>query len=87
VSDAPEITPEAVETAVADALEAIAAAADTAALKAARSAHTAEGSPLARLNAQMRNVPNDQKAAFGKLVGQARGRVTQALSAREAELE
>jgi len=87
VSDAPEITPEAVESAVADALAAIAGALDTAALKAARSAHAGEGSPLAALNAQMRSVPNERKAEFGKLVGGARGRVTQALAAREAELE
>jgi len=86
VSDSPEITPDAVDAAVADALAAIAAAAGTAELKAARSAHSAEGSPLAQLNAQLRHVPNDRKAEFGKLVGQARGRVTQALAAREAEL-
>jgi phenylalanyl-tRNA synthetase alpha chain len=86
VSDAPEITPEGVEAAVAEALAAIAAAADTAALRAARSAHAGEGSPLAAFNAQMRNVPKERKAEFGKLVGQARGRVTQALVAREAEL-
>ena len=66
------------------ALDAIAAAADTAALKAARSAHTAEGSPLAQLNARLRDVAPDRKAEFGKLVGQARGRVNQALAAREA---
>jgi phenylalanyl-tRNA synthetase alpha chain len=86
VSDAPEITPDAVDAAVADALRAVAAAGDTPALKAARTAHTAEGSPLARLNAQLRHVPNEKKAEFGKLVGAARGRVTQALVAREAEL-
>ena len=34
----------------------------------------------------MRSVPGDQKAAAGKLVGQARGRVNQALAAREAEI-
>ena len=38
------------------ALDAIGAASDTAALKAARAAHTAEGSPLARLNARLRDV-------------------------------
>jgi len=89
VSDAPEnhpaeITPETVEAAVADALSAIDAATTTAELKAARASHTAEGSPLAQLNAQLRHVPNEKKAEFGKLVGQARGRVTQALAAREA---
>lgn len=86
MSDAHEITPEAVEAAVQSALDAVAAAGDTAALKAARAAHSAEGSPLAQLNAQLRNVPGDKKAEFGKLVGQARGRVNQAFAAREQEL-
>ncbi|QRY41460.1 phenylalanine--tRNA ligase subunit alpha [Microbacterium hominis] len=90
MSDASEITPaitaENVDAAVADAFTAIAAAGSTAELKAARAAHAGEGSPLAQLNAQLRHVPNDQKAALGKLVGQARGRVTQALVAREEEL-
>ncbi|GGH50577.1 phenylalanine--tRNA ligase subunit alpha [Microbacterium album] len=84
--DVPEITPEAVEAAVADALAAFAAAPDTASLKAARAAHAGDGSPLAALNAQMRHVPNERKAEFGKLIGGARGRVAQALAAREAEL-
>ncbi|MBS1898981.1 MAG: phenylalanine--tRNA ligase subunit alpha [Actinobacteria bacterium] len=82
----PEITPEAVETAVEAALAAIGSAADTAELKAARAAHVAEGSPLAILNASMRQVAPEHKAAFGKLIGQGRGRVTQALAAKEAEL-
>ncbi|MER7798153.1 phenylalanine--tRNA ligase subunit alpha [Microbacterium sp. NPDC096154] len=82
----PVISGEAVEAAVEAALAAIADAPDTAALKAVRSAHAGEGSALAALNAQMRHVPNDRKAEFGKLVGGARGRVNQALAAREAEL-
>jgi phenylalanyl-tRNA synthetase alpha chain len=86
VSDAPEITQEAVDAAVADALAAIEAAGSTAELKVARAAHSGEASALAHLNAQLRNVPNDQKAALGKLVGQARGRVNQALAAREQAL-
>lgn len=89
MSDAPEtpdITPEAVDAAVGAALAAIAAASGTAELKAARAAHFAEGSPLARLNARLRDVPNDKKAESGKLVGQARARVNQALAARETEL-
>ena len=81
-----EITPEAVQEAVDAALAAISASSTTAELKAARGAHAAEGSPLARLNSRLRDVPNDRKAEFGKLVGQARGRVTQALAAREGEL-
>lgn len=86
MSDAPQITPESVGAAVDAALAAIAGAATTAELKAARAAHAAEGSPLAQLNAQLRHVPNDRKAEFGKLVGQARAQVNQALAAREVEL-
>ncbi len=82
----PAITETAVAAAVEAALSAIAAARDTAQLKAAKSAHTGEASPLAGLNAQLRDVAPDQKAALGKLVGQARARVTQAVTAREADL-
>ncbi len=74
------------ESAVAAALAAIGAAASTAELKAARAAHVAEGSPLAVLNASMRQVAPEHKAAFGKLIGQGRGQVTKALAAKEAEL-
>ena len=74
------------ESAVSAALAAIKAAKDTAELKAVRAAHTAEGSPLAVLNAQMRQVAPEDKAAFGKLVGAARGQVNQALAARETAL-
>ncbi len=84
--DTPQISESAVESAVEAALAAITAAPDTAALKAARSAHAGEASTLAQLNATLRDVPNDQKAALGKLVGQARGRVQQAVAAREGEL-
>jgi phenylalanyl-tRNA synthetase alpha chain len=87
VSDPTEISEATVESAVAAALAAIDAAADSAALKVVRGEHTAEGSPLARLNASLRSVPNDQKATAGKLVGQARGRVNQAFAAKEAEIE
>ena len=80
------ITESAVASAVESALAAIAAAADTGALKAAKSAHAGESSPLAGLNALLRDVLAEQKAALGKLVGQARARVGQAVAAREAEL-
>lgn len=86
MSDAPQITPEAVDAAVSAALSAIADAASTADLKAARAAHAAEGSVLASLNARLRDVEPARKAELGKLVGQARGRVNQALAAREEEL-
>lgn len=55
-------------------------------LRAARAEHTAESSNLAAFNALIKSLPGDQKASAGKLVGQARARVTEALTAREAEL-
>jgi len=75
-----------VSAAVDAALAAIAAANDSAALKTVRAEHTGEASPLARLNALMRSVPGDQKAAAGKLLGQARGAVAQAFAARETAI-
>lgn len=74
------------DAAVDAALAAVAAASDSSALKAARSTHSGEASALAALNAQLRDVAPENKAVFGKLVGQARGRVNQAIAAREAEL-
>ena len=61
--DPTPISEQAVSAAVADALAAIAAATDSVALKAARAAHAGEHSPLAQLNATLRDVPADQKAA------------------------
>ncbi|MGG7464350.1 MULTISPECIES: phenylalanine--tRNA ligase subunit alpha [unclassified Plantibacter] len=86
MSDATPITPETVNAAVESALAAVAAATDSTALKAARSAHAGESSTLATLNGSLRSAPADQKAALGKLVGQARGRVSQAIAARETEI-
>ncbi|MCU1534511.1 MAG: phenylalanine--tRNA ligase subunit alpha [Glaciihabitans sp.] len=80
------ITEESVSEAVDAALKAIAAASDSAELRAARTAFAGESSTLARLNGSLRSVPNDQKAALGKLVGQARGQVNAALAAREADV-
>lgn len=41
---------------------------------------------LSRLNATLRDVPKEQKAAAGKLMGQARARVAQALAEREEQI-
>lgn len=80
------ITPEAADAAVAAALEAFSAAQSVADLRVARGEHAGEGSPIAKLNAQMRAVPKEEKAATGKLMGQARGRIEGAYKAREGEL-
>ena len=86
MSEPTPISEAAVASAVEAALAAIDEAATSADLKAARIAHTGESSQLAKLNAQLRSVPADQKAALGKLVGSARGRVNAAVAARETEL-
>jgi len=86
VSDLNPITQEAADAAVTAALAAFAAANSVAELKAARGEHAGESSAIAALNAQMRAVPKDEKAATGKLMGQARGRIEGAYKGREAEL-
>ena len=75
-----------VSAAVDVALAAISAASDTAGLTLVKAGHLAESSPLAKLNATLRDVAPTDKAAFGKLVGQARSRLNQVFIAREAEL-
>ncbi|MFC6357228.1 phenylalanine--tRNA ligase subunit alpha [Luethyella okanaganae] len=80
------ISEPAVTAAVDAALTAIGAADDSSMLLLVRTEHLGEASPLARLNAELRNVPSDQKAGFGKLVGQARSRVNQAFLAREQQI-
>jgi len=77
----------AVEAGVAAALEALAAATDLAQLKEVRLAHAGDRSPLALANRAIAEVPPAERAAVGKLVGQARGRVRAALERRTAELE
>jgi phenylalanyl-tRNA synthetase alpha chain len=86
VSEPALITESATAEAVAVALKAVAAATSTTELRAARAEFTGETSSLARMNASLKDVPNDQKAALGKLVGQARGQVNAAIAERETEL-
>ena len=83
MSDSNPITQEAVEAAVDAALAAFDSATSVAELKAARTHHVGEGSAIARLNALMRQVPKDEKASTGKLMGQARGRIEAAYQSQE----
>jgi len=75
-----------VDPVVAEALAAIAAAPDIAALRASRNATVGEQSAIAKLNAALKNLPHEEKAAAGALIGQARGELNAAFAAREAEL-
>ncbi len=81
------LSDEAVATAVADAISAVTAAADLAALKDVRIAHAGDRSPLALANREIGALPPAAKAEAGKRVGQARGQVNAAIAARQAELE
>lgn len=79
--------PEAVEAAVAQALTAIDDAASLDALKSVRIAVTGDNSPLAGANRAIKDLPGDQKAVTGKLIGPARGRINAAIKAREEHLQ
>lgn len=76
-----------VEAAVAEALAAIDGADSLEALKAVRLAHAADASPLAGANRQIKSLDPSDRAAAGKRMGQARGRVNKAIADREAELK
>ena len=86
-STSESLDPEQVERMVDDALGAIAAAADSAQLKAVRQAHAADRSPLALANHSIGSMPKERRKDAGRLIGRARGRVNEALAARAAELE
>ena len=77
----------AVSAAVEHGLAAVAAATTLERLKEARLAHTGDRSPLALANRAIGGLDNKDKSAAGKLVGQARGRLSKAIAARQAELE
>ncbi len=81
------LDPQAIEDAVTAALAAAASATSLKELKAARSAHQGDRSALALANREIGALPPSAKAEAGKRVGQARGRVSQAFGARQAELE
>jgi phenylalanyl-tRNA synthetase alpha chain len=86
VSETTPLTEPAVAAATSAALAALESASTIDELRTARAAHVGEASPLAQFNASLKSVPAEERAAAGKLVGQARATVAQALAAREAEL-
>ncbi len=68
------------------ALAAIAAATDLDQLTGARRAHAGDRSPLALANRAIAELPKTERAAAGRSVGAARGRVNTALADREQRL-
>jgi phenylalanyl-tRNA synthetase alpha chain len=83
VSESLAITPENVRRVVDAALAAIEAATTSDELKKVRTQHVGERSELAALNATLRDVPSDEKAAAGKLMGESKQQVLAALATRE----
>ncbi|MFD0167160.1 phenylalanine--tRNA ligase subunit alpha [Streptomyces decoyicus] len=81
------LKPEEIAARLDEALAAIAAAADLEELREVKVAHTGDRSPLALANREIGALPPHAKADAGKRVGQARGRVNQALKVRQEELE
>ncbi|HWI42509.1 MAG TPA: phenylalanine--tRNA ligase subunit alpha [Nocardioides sp.] len=81
------VSPAEVEAARDAALSAIAAAADLEQLKVVRTEHAGDRSPLALANREIGALPPQARKEAGQRVGQARGAVSKALAARQAELE
>ncbi|MGI9156179.1 MAG: phenylalanine--tRNA ligase subunit alpha [Marmoricola sp.] len=70
-----------------EALAAVAAAAELATLKQARTDHAGDRSPLALANREIGALPPQARKEAGMRVGQARGAVSKALTERQAVLE
>ena len=81
------LSPEELGHMQADALAAIAAAADLDQLKAARIAHFGDRAPLTLANAEIGALPPAARADAGKRVGAARSAIKTALADRQAVLE
>ena len=82
-----ELTPEAVAAALQEAISLVQNSHDFATLKANKGLIVGESSALSQLNALIKNLPGDQKAEAGKLVGGARAQLNAAFAEKEAELE
>lgn len=86
VTNSVDMSEEAIARAVDSALAAIAEATTSAEIKQVRIAHVGDDSPLSRANRGIKDLPNEKKAAAGKLIGGSKGRVQQALAARSKEI-
>ena len=75
-----------VDAMVAEAQAAFAAATTVVELKQARLAHAGDRSPIALANREIGALPPEARKIAGARVGQARGKIKEALDAREAEI-
>lgn len=81
------ISEDSVASALQVALDAVAKASSSEELRAVKSAHLGDGSVLTSFHAELKNLPGDQKAEAGKLVGGAKVDLLSAIDRRQAELE
>ena len=81
------LSAQSIEDAKAHALTAIAAANSLEELKEAKLAHVGDKSPIARANQQLGTLTPEERANFGKIIGQAKNIVTMAFDARTQILE
>lgn len=81
------LSAESLDQAVKEAIAAINAANSLDELKEARLAHAGDRSPLALANREIGALPPAAKAEAGKRMGEARGKVNEALAERTVELE
>jgi len=72
---------------VSEAEAAFAAARTMEQLRAAMAAHSGEASPIARANSGIGALPREERKEAGQAIGAARGRISAALSQRQAQLE
>ncbi|MFT3899876.1 MAG: phenylalanine--tRNA ligase subunit alpha [Gordonia sp. (in: high G+C Gram-positive bacteria)] len=86
-ADPTALDPAKLDAAADAAVAAFAAAADLDALAVAKTEHLGEKAPVSLARRALGTLPGDQRAAAGKAVNEVRTRVTDALSARTAELE
>lgn len=70
-----------------DALAAIASALDLDSLKMVRTAQVGDRSPIAKANQTLSQIPVEERAALGKIIGQARADINQAYDDREKTLK
>ncbi len=70
-----------------EALSAIASASDLDSLKAVKSAHVAEKSPIAKLNQSLGKLEAADRAEFGKILGLAKASINEAFATKQIELE
>ncbi|MEZ7857554.1 MAG: phenylalanine--tRNA ligase subunit alpha [Aquiluna sp.] len=82
-----KLTPEVVAQALQESLSALAVVEDAATLRSQKAQIVGENSPISRLNALIKSVPNEQKAEAGKLVGGARAQLNHAFQEKEVKLE